>query len=630
MSGDGSSGPVLGLVRAVTPDFVRRRYALKFLIVLSVMGLAIGSVGVYATAQITEQTRDRVESEYSGIASQEATIIDQWNERNRQGVRLASNNDVWTADDPATVERAARNLKSDSADITALHVVNGSSEHLDIVASTRFDASATFEGTNREWLADLSFSSLGQVKSSSVYDTESGAVVGFVSPVGGGDHYLVLESSVNALASRFQGAQRAEDGFTQVVNGDGEVLIDERAEESSAEPAALFSTYGDQRARQPIRAALDMPAGSSGVSAQMPAHSGVIDEEYAVGYAPVPITNGPDDWVVLVHAPTGEVFGFVQTVSDFGLVATGVAVLLMGAIGAALGYNTATTIDRLTGKAEQMEAGNLDVTIETGRIDNIGRLYGAFGSMRDALSDQIREAEQARKEAEVSRAEAMEMSDYLQETAEEYSEIMQAGARGDLTQRMEPDGENEAMDRIAEDFNEMLTELEMTTGQLKSFAVQVEEGGRAVQQSAETVRDASEQVAESIQKISDDAYDQKERLRRISEDVDAVAKAIESSGSDGEAVDLDESLRMIREVADLVETAVDLGEETMAESENVAGAAEEQAAELTEVSARAEELVRYAQYLGDGLNNFETEEEHEFVFQTGASDIEDGAGPSGD
>ncbi|WP_436924164.1 HAMP domain-containing protein [Halosimplex amylolyticum] len=630
MSDDGGAGPLLGLVRTLTPNFVRRRYALKFLIVLSVMGLAIGSVGVFATAQITDETRDRVESEYSGIASQEATIIEQWVERNRQGVRLASNNDVWTSDDASAMERAARNLKSDSTDISGLHLVNASSEHLDIVASTRFDTSATFEGTSREWLAEMSFSSIGQVKSSTVYDTGDEAVVGFVSPVGDGDRYLVLESSVTALANRFQGAERADGGFTQVVDGDGNVLIDERTEVSGAEPAALFSTYGDQRAQQPIRDALDLSAGSSGVSAEMPAHSGVLDEEYAVGYAPVPITNGPDEWVVLVHAPTGEVFGFVQTVSDLGLVATGLAVLLMGAIGAALGYNTSTTIDRLTGKAEQMEQGNLDVEIETGRVDNIGRLYGAFGSMRDALREQIREAEQARKEAEVSRAEAMEMSNYLQERAEEYSAIMQAGARGDLTQRMETEGENEAMDQIADDFNEMITELEMTTGQLKSFAVQVEEGGQSVQQSAETVRDASEQVAESIQKISDDAYDQKERLQRISEDIDAVADAIESSEADGEAVDFGESLRMVREVADLVDTAVDLGEEMMAESENVAGAAEEQAAELTEVSSRAEELVRYAQYLGDGLNNFETEEEHEFVFQTGAGGPEDGPEPSGD
>jgi len=287
-------------------------------------------------------------------------------------------------------------------------------------------------------------------------------------------------------------------------------------------------------------------------------------------------------------------------------------------IGGLLAYNTATSIERLTGKTEQMEEGDLDVEINSERIDSIGRLYDGFASMRDALREQIDEAERARKEAEVSRAEAMEMNNYLQETAEEYSQIMQACGRGDLTQRMDPDGENDAMDRIAREFNEMIGELEMTTGQLKTFATEVEESGRSVQQSAETVRDASEQVADSIQKISDDAYGQKERLDDIAAEMNEVAETLDGFAADHPEVDFGDSLETIQEIADMLDEAAELGEETMAESENVAGAAEEQAAELNEVSSRAEELTRYAEYLGDGLSNFETEEEHEFVFQTGA------------
>ena len=630
MSEEDPAGPVLGIVRTVVPDFIRERFALKFLIVLLVMGLGIGAVGVFATGQITDQTQDRIQNEYSGLAIQEATIVEQWTARNQQAVQLASNDDVWTTDDAAAMERAARNFKSDSTDIAGLHVVDATSENLDIVASTEFDTSATFGSTNRAYLADMEFSSIGQVKTSTVYDARGTAVVGFVSPVGNGDRYLVLESSVSELTKRFQGAQRAAGGFTQVVDGDGTILIDERMEERGIESAELFSTYGDSQARQPIQYALALRSTStmSDVEPSMPGSSGVIDEEYAVGYAPISVTNGPDDWVLLVHAPASEVFGFARTISQFGLIATALAVLVMGVIGVVLGYNTSSSIDRLTGKAKEMEQGNLDVEIKTGRIDNIGQLYEAFASMRDSLQNQISEAEQARKEAEVSRAEAMEMSNYLQERAEDYSETMQACSRGDLTQRLQPEGENESMDQIATDFNEMMSELELTTGQLKTFASQVEAGGRSVQQSAETVRDASEQVADSIQKISDDAYDQKERLQRISEDMDDVAATLESVDGEGDAA-YTESLDTVQSIARDLDTAVDLGEETMAESENVAGAAEEQAAELNEVSSRAEELVRYAQYLGDGLGNFETEEEHEFVFQTGAGGT-GGAGAADD
>jgi hypothetical protein len=55
----------------------------------------------------------------------------------------------------------------------------------------------------------------------------------------------------------------------------------------------------------------------------------------------------------------------------------------------------------------------------------------------------------------------------------------------------------------------------------------------------------------------------------------------------------------------------------MAESQEVAGAAEEQAAELNTVSERANELQRYAEPLRDILERFETDQEHEFVFSVG-------------
>jgi methyl-accepting chemotaxis protein len=264
-----------------------------------------------------------------------------------------------------------------------------------------------------------------------------------------------------------------------------------------------------------------------------------------------------------------------------------------------------------------MQEGDLDVELHTTRIDNIGRLYGGFAELRDSLRSQIGEAERARKEAEVSRAEAMEMTNYLQETAEEYSEIMQDCAAGDLTQRMEEDGENEAMDQIAAEFNDMIGELEKTTGQLKSYVDEVEAAGAEVEQSANTVRQASEEVADSIQTISDDAYDQKERLRSVSETMDGVASRLEEMAEHHPDLDVADSLEEIRSIAADVEETADRSGSTMAEAENVAGAAEEQAAELNEVSERAHDLQRYAQPLRDILNRFETEAEHEFVFSVG-------------
>ncbi|WP_436929003.1 HAMP domain-containing protein [Halosimplex halobium] len=614
---DSGSGGAMGVVRTVVPDFVRKRFALKFLIVLLVMGLAIGAVGLVGTQQFVDHTRDQVESEYRGLAVQESNLVGQWLESNRLSTRLASGDPAYRGNDGDSMSRTLRERQRSQmpSDVSSMHLIQGGAGQTTFVASQTVAPGSEVDGTVRDWVTERSFEETNEVKVSSVYQSPNGVpVVGFASLVNGTtERVLLVEVATTDIGSRLQGTDRAQGGFTTVVNASGTILIDERASDPEIDTDETLTTYGDQAT---VEKAIGLSEAGGVDPSQM--NDQVMGEEYAVGYAPVLVPGNSEVWAVLVHAPTDVLFGDVQQVQQFGMIATAGAVLVMLLIGAVLGYNTSSSIDRLKGKAQEMEEGNLDVDIQSGRIDSIGQLYTGFASMRDSLREQIDEAERARKEAEVSRAEAMELSNYLQDRAEEYSDIMQACARGDLTQRMEPEGENEAMDQIAEDFNEMLTELEMTTGQLKTFASEVEESGQSVQQSAETVRDASEQVADSIQKISDDAYDQKERLQNISEEMDGVAAQLEDFAADNPNVDFGDSLDSIREVASMIEQAADLAEDTMSESENVAGAAEEQAAELNEVSSRAEELTRYAQYLGDGLGNFETEEEHEFVFQTGA------------
>ena len=617
---DRDSGIVMGVVRAVTPDFVRKRFALKFLIVLLVMGLAISAVGFLGTQQFVGHTSNQVENEYRGLAAQESNLVSQWIESNRLSTRLASTDHAYRGQDSAKMSRTLRNRKSEEmpSDVSSMHVVERVSGGYEFVASDTVPPGTALDQGPRTWITDRNFGSTDQVSTSNVYQPPSGGpVVGFASPVNGTvNRYLLVEVAITDISSQLQGHDRAEGGFTMVVNSSDVIQMDERrtVAEMDTTTDQTLRHYGDHHVIERALALTEEPAAV--ISERSNAE--VMDEEYAVGFAPVIVPGNPDTWVVAVHAPTDVLFGDVRTVQQMGMLATGGAVILMLLIGAVLGYNTSQSIDRLRGKAEAMEEGDLDVDIHSGRIDSIGQLYHGFAEMRDALRTQIDEAERARKEAEVSRAEAMELSTYLQDKAEEYSDIMQACARGDLTQRMEPEGENEAMDQIAADFNEMVTELEMTTGQLKTFASEVEESGGSVQESAETVRDASEQVAESIQKISDDAYDQQDRLQTISAEMDEVAVQLETFAEDTPEVDFGDSLERIREVASMIEQAADLAENTMSESENVAGAAEEQAAELNGVSARAEELTRYAQYLGDGLGNFETENEHEFVFQTGA------------
>ncbi|MEF8826047.1 MAG: methyl-accepting chemotaxis protein [Halapricum sp.] len=607
---DPSEGQVQKLLRTVVPDFVRARFSLKFALILIVMGLVIGAIGIMATHSVSGQIEENVEQDYQGLATQQANVVETWVQRNAIAVKLTSETNVLSRSGQGAnidikdyLSRTGGNLYG----MQSIYVLEQTAESSRVVVSPQVPDNESLANGDREWISMLNLNDLpvSGARVTDVHEVDGTPVTAFISPIPDTENrYLVIEYSTDMLTDALTSADGS-DRFTRVVNGDATVQL-------STDGQQLFESYGEGAAKQHVESAQAGP----GVESNAGPNPSVLDEPYVVSYAPIQVDGATLDWAVLVHEPRSSALGYVQTLSTWGMVATFGAVLFIGLLGAVIGLTTSRDLNRLRGKVEEMEEGNLEVDVESGRIDSIGRLYHGFASMRDALKQQIEEAEQARKEAEVSRAEAMEMSNYLQEKADEYAQIMQRCASGDLTQRMDPDGENEAMDRIAGEFNEMIDELEKTTGQLKSFADEVETAGDVVQTSSESVRDASEQVADSIQKISDDAYDQKEQLQEISETMDEIADDLDTFAEDNE-VDFGDSLERIEEIANMLNEVVDLSEATMAESENVAGAAEEQAAELNEVTQRAEDLSRYARPLREVLDRFETESEHEFYFPTG-------------
>jgi methyl-accepting chemotaxis protein len=622
MSGDGQEEQpepniAIKVLQTVTPRLIRKSFAIKFGVVLVIMALSIGGIGLAATDTISQQTEDRTTQQFENSAAQQANIVEQWVQRQKLSTGLYSTERDWSGQDTGGLTTGLAEIQTKESDVVAAHIIDQTPDSPEVVASSSLTAGDQLTTNSPRGFFITESSVLEGLDSSGVYksdtyDVNGNQVVGFVSKTNSNvradrTRYLYLEVSISDLRSSLQSTGPRQ---TEVVD---ETSYRVMVSGNASDTLQPYST--NNASREPIREAVTLrnTDNASGVIARMSADSEVIDEPYTVGYAPVSDT----DWVVVTQAPRSSVFGFVQTISNWGLVATIVAVLLIGVTGTALGYSTSRAIDRLTGKTEKMREGDLDTTLYTTRIDNIGRLYDGFADMRDSLKEQIEEAERARKEAEVSRAEALEISNYLQEKAEEYSEIMQKCAAGDLTQRMTTDGENESMDQIASEFNGMIEELEKTTGQLKSYVDEVEEAGAEVEQSATTVRKASEQVANSIQKIAVDAEDQKERLQRISETMDSIADDLDRFAEQHPDTEIGSQLESIQKIASEINEIADLSEETQSETDNVSAAAEEQAAELNEVSERANDLQRYAQPLRDILGRFETEAEHEFVFSVG-------------
>ncbi|MFC6764483.1 methyl-accepting chemotaxis protein [Natrinema soli] len=311
-----------------------------------------------------------------------------------------------------------------------------------------------------------------------------------------------------------------EDARTVIVDSNGTIAFDEREQR-------ILEPYDEDR--EPLEKATEINTRQGGGMEAGPAGGtlaieGQFDgQRYVVGYAPVPGT----DWVALVHTPTDQAYGFVEDVRLYGTLATIGAVLLIGLVGAGIGRNTSRSIDRLTDKAGRMEDGELDVDLSSPRIDSIGQLYDGFDNMRNSLKTRITEANEARDEAERARSESERINEHLERKADEYSDVMQAAAGGDLTARMHADSENEAMAEIAAEFNEMIAELETTTASVKAFASDVATASEQVTASSEEVHSASQQVTESIQEISDGAVRQNDSLQTVNQEMGELSTTTE-------------------------------------------------------------------------------------------------------
>jgi methyl-accepting chemotaxis protein len=580
----------MSLSDTLLPDVVQRNFLVKVLLGVILIVALTGGVGVFFYQGISDDLNDQADRQVEATAAQHGNATANWLDNvydnvyeARDELNSGEDPDQMTAEELWTV---LQNLEGQYPQISEIYYV-GLEDGTVIGASTLEYTGENFydSGFSAEDMQGERFILPSQFES---FSGDSVMAIG-TADIPRGDGVIVVEIGV-VDSEGPQWEHGYEGGRTGIVTANDETLLGNNP-------------------------ALAMPD-----SVDTSGYSQAESSSDIYGYHPVP---GYENLLVVTETPKSSAFELRSNVlRNFGLT-LGVAFIILFAVTIVGGRAALSDLNRLASRAEEMGEGDLDVDLETTRKDEIGVLYDTFDQMRTDLKTRIREAEEARdeaqsarKEAEVARKEAEQLADYLQQKAEEYSEVMQEVSMGDMTQRMESDGEVDAMDDIAEEFNDMIVELEKTTGQLKSYVNEVEQAGAEVGQSADTVRQASEQVADSIQKISDDAYNQKERLQEVSETMNQILDDLETLAAQ-EDVDIDRPLSNIREISDDINDIAELSEETMAESEHVAGAAEEQAAELNEVSERANDLQRYAQPLRDILERFETEAEHEFVFSVG-------------
>ncbi len=585
-----------GLPERIVPDAIRKRFVAKFLLSFVAVLLLTATLGTFFYGDAMATLDSQVDRQIETTAHLQSEELSNWIDGFRRETRMRARAEVYQSGSPSDIglhlSQEAKNLRSD---VVAVHYVDASNGT--IMESTNPSTVGTNLGDEgARWVTDNletvdtrtdahNFVYVAKHPYESPVDGET--VLSFVTaPQKNTAHLVVVEANLTAETNGF--SQTFSDSHTTIRGPDGQPL------------------------------GVDGSGGEGGASGS---------DDYLSGTASVPATG----WTLQTNVPRNVAMQVSSDVGKSFLLYAGVSLLAVGLVAAVVGYRTRRTLADLTDKAERVEAGELDDEIRSSRIDEFGRLYDAFDSARVAIRDRIREANSASKEARVARSEAEEMARYLEQRAGAYSEVMEECAQGDLTLRLEREGQNEAIDRIAAAYNDMVAELEKTVGQLQTFSGDVAEAGEEVEESAGAVRQAAEGIAESVQQISVDAYDRRDTLEDVSQRIDRLSETLNSVATDVDHPELDEARAQLASAATDLEEAAAATEDTLEETENVAGAAQEQAAELTQVSDRANSLRRYARPLGDVLDRFETENEHEFVFAVGPRGDPgngDGTGPS--
>ena len=480
------------------PDRFRETYSTKIgliFVLVAVMTLIVGallfghvsgSVGPAAADHFSDRTDDR-----SDVAAV-------WLETSHETAsELAADPTVreGTTDEVGTELAATQAARGER--IAAIHYLDGDGRVLassaDGAVDENFFETAGVEGaTNGPSAAHQG-----------VATNES--VLSFVTSVerdDGSQRYVAVSTPVDAFASVLE----TDGARTVVTDADGETIA-AVGDEASVGDAAVLAAVSPS---------------DEGVVTGLPDGT---DTEYAATAATIDV--GETSLTVTTYDTAAAVYAPQNTASASLVALLFVFFLHLGLVGIVLGGNISLNLRRLASKAERMGDGDLEVDLETDRIDEVGTLYASFASMRDSLKETLSDLEDQRERAREAQRRTEQRNKELEAEAERYSEVMAACAAGDLERRLEPETDHDAMVSIAEAFNEMIADLEEAVAQVKTISAEVARTSTEVQTSSDEIRRASQEVSTSVQEISDGSAKQAEDLSVATTEVKEMSATVE-------------------------------------------------------------------------------------------------------
>lgn len=417
-------------------DVLRSRYRIKFVVAILIVVVIVGVTGAIGYTQAKETTRDQADRQLQSDAELYLVTLRDW----RSSVHLQAERIVQASPfvrnevSPATLETVEQNGPT----VKIVHHID--TKNRTVLESTDpATANRSFDTVEADWVDHVDTDADTWTSPTAYYSENAESyVLAFGSRINGTDgqdRYLVVISSIERGVSRANGT------------------FDKQQTRIQTDTGKQVFTFGEQ---------------GPGQSTDLETNSYVTSEVTGI------VGADGTDWTVTTGTTRTEAYRVSRALGENLLYGLFAGLTALGVVSYRLGRHTVPPLLDLRSRAEEMERGNLGVDLSTNRTDEIGQLYRGFASMRDALRGQIRDAQLARQEAEdarqreeTARRRAERLKDHLERKADEYSQVMRAAGDGDLTVRMEPESENDAMEVIGTEFNEMIAELETARTQLE-------------------------------------------------------------------------------------------------------------------------------------------------------------------
>ncbi|WP_154660472.1 methyl-accepting chemotaxis protein [Halopiger goleimassiliensis] len=593
-----------GLVSRILPNRIRRSYVGKFALVIAIVLVVTLGVAGASYLDISNQIREDTRSEMALTAEIESEELGDWLSSHAQEAEMLASDDAidYTERSDRSIRGGMNSRKyTMPQEVRTIHYVDYESETIEVSIDTgmggtdlsTYDVDLYAEGDGS--VSD--YSDVGDVSAAytTPFEYEDEYVMAFLSPIEETSNAIMTVVSVEERGGEFRNP--IDDSYTSIVDGnDGTVLL-------ADDQDRVFESYeaGDND--------------SVRKEARHRTTTTELDEtDEVVAATPVPNTN----WFLTTHAPQSNAYGLVSDVQrSLGAV---IAIALVGflVIGATIGRSTATALDDLADDAAALSRGDTDIELaDDGRIDEVGRVRGSFGSIRgylqtaadqaDAIARQEfddpaleedvpgqlgdsletmrtdletyiedleaskAEAEAATEDAAEAREEAEELADRLERTAAEFGEVMNRAADGDFTQRLDEDVDNEALAEIATAFNGMLEDLERTIVDAQALAGDVDRVSTEVTDQVREIETASNDVSRSAEEIATAAAEQSDRFQEVNGEMNDLSATIEEIASTAD------------DVATVSETAADRADDAGEATTEIRG-------EMERLEQRAEEI----------------------------------------